>query len=127
MQSRYYQRHCDLLYHLENAEELPTQETTVHDGATRPTENSGGEHVLPVVPVVVDPRHGDHRGEQQRQGDDAELGDVPSPVERPDLAGQVPGQEAQPGERPCEAQGVQCSVAAAACKQTKWLPYRTVE
>ena len=54
-----------------------------------------------MVPVVVDPGHGDHRGEQQRQGDDAELGDVPSPVERPDLAGQVPGQESQPGERPC--------------------------
>ena len=54
------------------------------------TEDSSGEHVLPVVPVVVHPRHGDHGREEQRHGDDAELRDMASPVERLDLAGQVP-------------------------------------
>ena len=54
------------------------------------TEDSGGEHVLPVVPVVVHPRHGDHGRKEQRHGDDAELRDMASPVERLDLAGQVP-------------------------------------
>jgi hypothetical protein len=47
-----------------------------------------------VVPVVVHPRHRHHGREEQRHGDDAELGDVASPVERLDLAGQVPRQEA---------------------------------
>jgi hypothetical protein len=55
-----------------------------------------------VVPVVVHPRHRDHGREEQRQRDDAELGDMAAPVERHDLAGQVPGQEAETRERPCE-------------------------
>ena len=55
-----------------------------------PTEGAAGADVLPVVPVVVHPRHGDHGREEQRHGDDAELRDMASPVERLDLAGQVP-------------------------------------
>ena len=58
------------------------------------TEDFGGEHVLPVVPVVRHPRDRHHGREQQRQEDDAELGHMAAPVERLHLAGQVPRQEA---------------------------------
>lgn len=61
---------------------------------SQPTENPTGKHVLPVVPVVIHPRDRDHGREQQRQQDDAELGHMAAPVERLDLAGQVPRQEA---------------------------------
>jgi len=47
-----------------------------------------------VVPVVIHPRDGDHGRQQQRQEDDAELGHMAAPVERLDLPGQVPRQEA---------------------------------
>jgi hypothetical protein len=46
-----------------------------------------------VVPVVVHPRHADHRRKEQRQDNDAQLGDVAAAVERSDLAGKVPRQE----------------------------------
>jgi hypothetical protein len=74
-----------------------------------------------VVPVVVHPRHRHHGREEQRHGDDAELGDVASPVERLDLAGQVPRQEAQPGERPCNANeaSAQCWTE---CRKRRWPP-----
>lgn len=65
------------------------------------TKDSTGKHVLPVVPVVCDPRHADHRSEEQRQDHDAELGNVSAPVKHPDLAGKVPRQEAQSGKGPC--------------------------
>jgi hypothetical protein len=47
-----------------------------------------------MVPVVIHPRDGDHGSQKQRQEDDAELGHMAAPVERLDLAGQVPRQEA---------------------------------
>ena len=80
------------------------------------TENSSGEHVLPVVPVVVDQRHPHHCHEDQRHGDDAELGAVESPVERLDLAVQVPQQEAQPGKKPCTEQVTEQLIAIANMK-----------
>ena len=65
------------------------------------TKDAAREDVLPMVPVVIYPRDGDDGGEQERQDDDAQLGDVPSSVEDGDLPGEVPRQEAQAGERPC--------------------------
>lgn len=55
-----------------------------------PTEDAASADVLPVVPVVVHPRDGDQRRDEQRQEDDAELGDVTPPIEHRDLPGQVP-------------------------------------
>lgn len=65
------------------------------------TKDAAGEDVLPVVPVVIYPRDGDDGGDEERQDDDAQLGDVPSSVEDGDLPGKVPRQETQAGERPC--------------------------
>jgi len=76
------------------------EELLVAERHDHQSENSGGEHFLPVVPVVVHQRHPHHGREEQRHGDDAELGAVASPVERLDLAVQVPQQEAQPGKKP---------------------------
>jgi hypothetical protein len=66
----------------------------------KPTKNATSKHILPVVPVVAHSRNGNHGREKQRQDDDAEFGNVAASIERPDLAGQVPGQETQPTERP---------------------------
>jgi len=66
----------------------------VAEGRNHQTQYSTGKHILPVVPVVIHPRDGDHGRQQQRQEDDAELGHMAAPVERLDLAGQVPRQEA---------------------------------
>ena len=63
-----------------------------------PTEGAAGADVLPVVPVVVHPRDGNHRRDEQREEDDAELGDVAPTVEHGDLPGEVPRQEPQAGK-----------------------------
>lgn len=54
------------------------------------TEDAPGADILPVVPVVVHPRDGNHYRQEQRQEDDAELGNVPPSVEHGDLPGEVP-------------------------------------
>lgn len=55
-----------------------------------PTEDAAGADILPVVPVVIHPRDGNHRRQDQRQEDNAELGNVPPTVEHGDLPGEVP-------------------------------------
>ena len=77
------------------------EELQIAERSNNQPKDSTGKHVLPVVPVVCDPRHADHRSEEQRQDHDAELGNVSAPVKHPDLAGKVPRQEAQPGKGPC--------------------------
>lgn len=64
------------------------------------SKDAASEDVLPMVPVVIYPRDGDDGGEQERQDDDAQLGDVPSSVEDGDLPGEVPRQEPQAGKGP---------------------------
>lgn len=63
-----------------------------------PTEYATGADILPVVPVVVHSRDCNHHGEEQRHEDDAQLGDVPPPIEDGDLPSEVPRQETQTSE-----------------------------
>lgn len=54
-----------------------------------------------MVPVVIYPGDRDHRCDEQRQDDNAQLRDMAPSIKDGYLPGEVPRQEPQAGEGPC--------------------------